>query len=328
MANKIFIIENLKDEIDTSEVQIRDFVIDWYTTQFTQNNCEQVNDMLHGFLSELDYIKSIVDTNLPVLEKQITTEQDALAYNLFHAKYENFMQVMNGLAAHLLASLSNPETYFCEEYFSHLNDLATKFGHYPQWTQYMILNKVLDLISDYSDLPKTPDPTAMDMQDDTPHTFENTQEVDSIDQTLGTQDNTPAMPIDTPRHSMVNHDLELDNELDTEPDVEIQFESGDEFDVNIPQDIEPTETPSNPTENNDNVLPPPDNGSPSNSLDPNGSPDFDDESDIATDSDFDVDSDSDLDSSFEDIKGTFLTICEAIKKNIPSRRPLSIFSFG
>ena len=64
----------------------------------------------------------------------------------------------------------------------------------------------------------------MNTQDDTPHTFENTQEVDSIDQTLGTQDNTPAMPIDTPRHLMVNHDLELDNELDTEPDVEIQFE--------------------------------------------------------------------------------------------------------
>ena len=95
MANKIFIIENLKDEIDTSEAQIRDFVIDWYTTQFTQNNCKQVNDMLHGFLSELDYIKSIVDTNLSVLEKQITTEQDLLhvyetssnCYSLFSINY-------------------------------------------------------------------------------------------------------------------------------------------------------------------------------------------------------------------------------------------------
>ena len=57
-------------------------------------------------------------------------------------------------------------------------------------------------------------------------------------------------------------------------------------------------------------------------------PDFDDESNIATDSDFDIDSDSDLDSSFEDLEGTFLTICEAIKKNIPPRRPLPIFSFG
>ena len=275
MANKIFIIENLKDEIDTSEVQIRDFVIDWYTTQFTQNNCEQVNYMLYGFLSELDYIKSIVDTNLPVLEKQITTEQDALAYSLFHAKYENFIQVMNGLAAHLLASLSNPETYFCEEYFSHLNDLATKFGHYPQWTQYMILNKVLDLISDYSDLPKTPDPTAMDTQDDTPHTFENTQEVDSIDQTLGTQDNTPAMPIDTPRHSRVNHDLELNFELDSELNAELNseldselnskldseldadfdFEPDNQFYFNTSQDFEPTETPSDPIEPNDYVPP-------------------------------------------------------------------------
>ena len=64
----------------------------------------------------------------------------------------------------------------------------------------------------------------------------------------------------------------------------------------------------------DNIPPPPDNSSPSNTLEPNGSPDFDNESNIETDSDFDVDSDSDLDSSFEDIEGTFLTICEAIKK--------------
>ena len=344
MANKIYIIENLKDEIDTSEVLIRDFVIDWYATQFTQNNCKQVNDMLHGFLSELDYIKSIVDTNLPALEKQITTEQDALEYNLFHAKCENFMQVMNGLAAHLLASLSNPETYFCEEYFSHLNDLATKFGHYPQWTQYMILNKVLDLISDHSDLPKTPDPTATDMQDDTPQTFENTQEVDSIDQTLGTQDNTPAMPIDTPRHSMVNHDLELNFELDSELnfefasepnfeldpelDADINFEPGNQAYFNMPQHIELAGTPSDPIETNDNIPPPPDNSSPSNTLEPNGPPDFDNESNMATDSDFDIDSDSDLDSSFEDLEGTFLTICEAIKKNIPPRRPIPTFSFG
>ena len=324
MADKIFIIEDLKDEIDTFELQVRDFVIDWYTIQFTQENCEQVNDMLYGFLSELDYLKSIVDTNLPVLEKQITNAQDALAHNLFHAKYESFMQVMNGLATHLLTSLSNPETYFCEEYYSHLVELATKFGHYPQWTQCIILNKVLDLLSDNSDLPRTPGPTPMDTQDNTPHTFENAQEVDSLDQTLDTLDNAPTPPNDTPRHPMVYPDFELDPKLD----VDIDFEPDDEFDFNMPQDIVPTETPSDPSETNDNRHPLVDNYNPSNNQNLNGPPDIDVESNIVTDSDFDADSDSDLDSDIEDIEGTFLTMCEEIKKNIPPRRSIPLISFG
>ena len=112
---------------------------------------------------------------------------------------------------------------------------------------------------------------------------------------------------------MVDPDFELNSELDSELDADFDFEPGNHYYFNTFQDIELTETPSDPIESNDYVPPP---------------PDFDDESNIATDSDFDIDSDSDLDSSFEDLEGTFLTICEAIKKNIPPRRPIPTFSFG
>ena len=138
------------------------------------------------------------------------------------------------------------------------------------------------------------------------------------------QDNDPTPAIDTPKDPMVYPDSELDSELDADFD----FEPGNQYYFNMSQDIEPTETPSDPIETNDNVPPPLDNSSPSNAPDTNGLPNFDDESNIATDSDFDIDSDSDLDSSFEDLEGTFLAICEAVQKQIPPRRPLPLFSFG
>ena len=154
-----------------------------------------------------------------------------------------------------------------------------------------------------------------------PKTETEDQGIDITDQPSNPQDNDPPPTIDTHRHPMVNPDSELNFELDSELnfeldpelDADIDFEPGNHYYFNTFQDIELTETPSDPIESNDNVSPP---------------PDFDDESDTETDSDFDVDSDSDLDSSFEDLEGTFLTICEAIKKNIPTRRPRPTFSFG
>ena len=146
------------------------------------------------------------------------------------------------------------------------------------------------------------------------------QGMDITGQPLDTLDNAPTPPIDTPRHPMVYPDFELDPELD----VDIDFEPDNEFDFNMPQDIVPTETPSDPSETNDNRPPLVDNNNPSNNQNLNGPPDIDVESNIVTDSDFDTDSDSDLDS---DIEGTFLTICEEIKKNIPLRRSIPLFSF-
>ena len=151
-------------------------------------------------------------------------------------------------------------------------------------------------------------------------------------QPLDTLDNAPTPPIDTPTHPMVHPDFELDSELDPELDpelgVDIDFEPDDEFDFNMPQDIVPTETPTDPSETNDNIPPLVDNDNPSSNQNLNGPPDIDVESNIVTDSDFDVDSDSDLGSDIEDIERTFLTICEEIKKNIPPRRSIPLFSFG
>ena len=154
------------------------------------------------------------------------------------------------------------------------------------------------------------------------------QGMDITDQPLDTLDNAPTPSIDTPRHPMVYPDFELDFELDPELDADIDFEPDDEFDFNMPQNIIPTETPSDPSETNDNRPPLVDNNNPSNNQNLNGPPDIDVESNIVTDSDFDVDSHSDLDSDIEDIEGTFLTICEEIKKNIPPRRSIPLFSFG
>ena len=154
------------------------------------------------------------------------------------------------------------------------------------------------------------------------------QGMDITDQPLHTLDNTPTPPVDIPRHPVVYPDFELDSKLDPELDVDIDFEPDDELDFNMPQDIAPTETPSGPSETNANRPPIVDNNNLSNNQNLNGPPDIDVESDIVTDSDFDVDSDSDLDSDFEDIEGTFLTICEEIKKTIPPRKPIPLFSFG
>ena len=317
MADKIPMMENLMEDIDTSESVLKDIAIDWFCTQLIQENCEQINDMLHGFLSEFDYLRSSVGTNLPVLGQQITSSQDVLAYNSLQDKYEILMQVMSGLAVHMLASLSSPETYLCKSYHSHLDELATKFWHHPEWKQLAILNGVKDLLSDNSEPLEIPDPTPIDTQYD------------------------PLPPTDTPRHPMVQTDSELDFELDfdSELDVDIAFEDEDELVFDMPQDIEPTETPSDPTETIDNIAPLDDNNSPSNTQDFNRpidfdvdsdidpDPDFDVDSDVDPDHDFDIDSDSDSDSDFEDIEGMFLAGCEIFRTRIPPRKPVSLFLF-
>ena len=325
--------------------------------------------MLDGFLSELDHIKSNGDTILLLLARQLTTRQETLAYTSVHGQYESFMQLMSGVAFCFLSSLSNPETYLDQSYHSQLHELATKFGHYPQWRQHAIITKMTNWLSDYSvswydqsaptDPPEISDPTPVNTLDNvTPMVENNTprdtqgfnspidssiviqvetnnsdtetvdQDMDITDQPLDTLDNAPTPPIDTSRHPMVYPDFELDFELDPELDVDTDFEPDDELDFNMPQDIVPTETPSDPSETNDNRPPLVDNNNPSNNQNLNGPPDIDVESNIVTDSDFDTDSDSDLDSDIEDIEGTFLTICEEIKKNIPPRRPIPLFSFG
>ena len=79
--------------------------------------------------------------------------------------------------------------------------------------------------------------------------------MDIPDQTLATQDNAPPPPTDTLIHPIVYTDSELDFELgfDSELDVDIAFEDEDELVFDMPQDIEPTETPSDPTETIDNI---------------------------------------------------------------------------
>ena len=129
---------------------------------------------------------------------------------------------------------------------------------------------------------------------------------------------------------MVQTDSELDFELDfdSELDVDIAFEDGDEFVLDMPQDIEPTENPSDPTETIDNRPPLDDNNSPSNTQDFNRPIDFDIDSNLDPDPDFDIDSDSDLDSDLEDIEGMFLAGCEIFRARIPPSRPVPLFLFG
>ena len=136
---------------------------------------------------------------------------------------------------------------------------------------------------------------------------------------------------------MVHTDFELD--FDSELDVDIAFEEGGEFEFDMPQNIELTENPSNPTETNDNIPPLDDNNSPINTQDFNRpidfdvdsdvdpDPDFDADSDVDPDPDFDIDSDSDLDSYFEDIEGMFLAGCEIFRTRIPPRKPVPLFLF-
>ena len=164
----------------------------------------------------------------------------------------------------------------------------------------------------------------------TPPTETVNQGIDIPDQTLATQNNAPPPPTDTPRHPMVHNGSELDFELDfdSELDVDIAFEDGDEFVLDMPQDIELTETPSNPTETNDNIPPLDDNNSPSNTQHFNRPIDFDIDSNLDSDPDFDIDSDSDSDSDFEDIEGMFLAGCEIFRARIPPSRPVPLFLFG
>ena len=116
---------------------------------------------------------------------------------------------------------------------------------------------------------------------------------------------------------MVHTDFELD--FDSELDVDIAFEDGDEYVFDMPQNIELTETPSDLTETNDNIPHLDDN----NTQDFNRPIDFD----IDSDPDFDVDSDSDSDSDFEDIEGMFLAGCEIFRARIPPRKPVPLFLF-
>ena len=85
----------------------------------------------------------------------------------------------------------------------------------------------------------------------------------------------------------------------------------------MPQDIELTETPSDPTETNDNIPSLDDNNSPSNTQDFNRPINLDVDSSVDPDPDFDIDSDSDSDSDFEDIEGMFLAGCEIFRTRIP-----------
>ena len=178
----------------------------------------------------------------------------------------------------------------------------------------------------------------IDISDQAPATQDNAptppietgdQGIDIPDQALATQDNAPPPPTDSPRHPMVHTDSELDFELDFDPelDVDIAFEDGDEFVFDMPQDIEPTENPSDPTETNDNVPPLDGNNSPSNTQDFNRPIDFDIDSNLDSDPDFDVDSDSDSNSDFEDIEGMFLAGCEIFRTRIPPRKPVPLFLF-
>ena len=180
----------------------------------------------------------------------------------------------------------------------------------------------------------------IDISDQAPATQDNAptppietgdQGIDIPDQALATQDNAPPPPTDSPRHPMVHTDSELDFELDfdSELDVDIAFEDGDELVFDMPQDIEPTETPSDPTKTNDNI-PPLDNNSPSNTQDFNRPIDFDVDfvdPDVDPDPDFDIDSDSDSDSDFEDIEGMFLAGCEIFRTRIPPWRPVPLLLF-
>ena len=71
MANKILIMENLNDHFDILESQVRPFVIEWTTTQLTQENCEQVNDLVGSILSKLNMFRLTVDTDLQALRQQV-----------------------------------------------------------------------------------------------------------------------------------------------------------------------------------------------------------------------------------------------------------------
>ena len=179
----------------------------------------------------------------------------------------------------------------------------------------------------------------IDISDQAPATQDNAptppietgdQGIDIPDQALATQDNAPPPPTDSPRHPMVHTDSELDFELDfdSELDVDIAFEDGDEFVFDMPQDIEPTENPSDPTVTNDNIPPLDGNNSLSNTQDFNRPIDFDIDSNLDSDPDFDVDSDSDSNSDFEDIEGMFLAGCEIFRTRTPPRRPVPLFLFG
>ena len=163
----------------------------------------------------------------------------------------------------------------------------------------------------------------------TPPTETVNQGMDIPDQTLATQDNAPPPPTDTLIHPIVYTDSELDFELgfDSELDVDIAFEDGDEFVFDMPQDIELTETPSDPTETNDNIPSLDDNNSPSNTQDFNRPINLDVDSSVDPDPDFDIDSDSDSDSDFEDIEGMFLAGCEIFRTRIPPRKPVPLFLF-
>ena len=124
---------------------------------------------------------------------------------------------------------------------------------------------------------------------------------------------------------MAHTDFELD--FDSELDVDIAFEDGDEFVFDMPQDIELTETPSDPTETNDNIPSLDDNNSPSNTQDFNRPINLDVDSSVDPDPDFDIDSDSDSDSDFEDIEGMFLAGCEIFRTRNPPRKPVPLFLF-
>ena len=95
----------------------------------------------------------------------------------------------------------------------------------------------------------------------------------------------------------------------------------------MPQDIELTKTPSDPTETNDNIPSLDDNNSPSNTQDFNRPINLDVDSSVDPDPDFDIDSDSDSDSDFEDIEGMFLAGCEIFRARIPPRKPVPLFLF-
>ena len=174
----------------------------------------------------------------------------------------------------------------------------------------------------------------IDISDQAPATQDNAptppietgnQGMDIPDQTLATQDNAPPPPTDTLIHPIVYTDSELDFELgfDSELDVDIAFEDGDEYVFDMPQNIELTETPSDPTETNDNIPHLDDN----NTQDFNRPIDFDIDSNLDSDPDFDVDSDSDSNSDFEDIEGMFLAGCEIFRTRIPPRKPVPLFLF-
>ena len=308
-----------------------------YKTLDTYN--QDIRPLLSGIMNHVHGLGHLEETTLTGLLEQASSHIMLFQQN-FEVNYNTLLKFAPSLLDNLL-------TVFSTLYEFHLNFVGLAFILALNWTQdfdkddcpalrpliYPLLDedKFLYCNAQLQQFLATNIPPFQTKTEPEPKIETRNQGIDIPDQTLATQDNAPPPPTDTPIHPMVHTDSELDFELDfdSELDVDIAFEDGDEFVFDMPQDIELTENPSNPTETNDNIPPLDDNNSSSNTQDFNRpidfdvdsdvdpDPDFDVDSDVDPDPDFDIDSDSDSDSDFEDIEGMFLAGCEIFRTRIP-----------